>query len=111
MLRRDARGVLAFAPLQGATARRLLGVREGADPESVVLLEDGRAHTRSDGVLRAWHLLGGRWRALSRALRLVPRPIRDALYSSVARNRYRWFGKRPSCRLPESREERRRFLP
>jgi predicted DCC family thiol-disulfide oxidoreductase YuxK len=42
-------------------------------------------------------------------LRLVPRFIRDAVYDWVARNRYGWFGKRDSCRLPSS-EERAVFL-
>jgi predicted DCC family thiol-disulfide oxidoreductase YuxK len=111
MLQRDERGVLAFAPLQGETARRLLDLPSGRDPESLVLLDEGRLHTRSDGVLRALHLLGGRWRLLSRALALVPRALRDRVYDTVARNRYRWFGRRDTCRLPEDDRERRRFLP
>ena len=52
--------------------------------------------------------LGGIWR-LAGLLRLVPRFIRDAVYDWIARNRYGWFGKRDSCRLP-SPEERAVFL-
>ncbi|WP_159107276.1 hypothetical protein [Azospirillum sp. B4] len=40
---------------------------------------------------------------------LLPRPVRDALYGVVARNRLRWFGKRDVCYLPRA-EERDRFI-
>lgn len=111
MLRCDRDGVLAFAPLQGETARRLLDLPAGEVPESLVLLEGGELRTRSSAVLSALRLLGGRWRLLARALRMIPSPIRDGLYDRVARNRYRWFGRRPSCRLPAGELERSRFLP
>jgi predicted DCC family thiol-disulfide oxidoreductase YuxK len=42
--------------------------------------------------------------------RLVPRVIRNSVYRVIARNRYRWFGKRDTCRIL-SAEERERFLP
>jgi predicted DCC family thiol-disulfide oxidoreductase YuxK len=40
---------------------------------------------------------------------IVPRPIRDWVYRLIARNRYRWFGRRESCAVP-SAEQRGRFL-
>lgn len=46
---------------------------------------------------------------LSFLLRIIPRKISNALYAFVARNRYRWFGKKDSCRLPAP-EEQQRFL-
>ena len=52
--------------------------------------------------------LGWPWRALS-VLRAVPRRVRGPVYRLVARNRYRWFGRRTACRLP-SADERERFL-
>ena len=63
---------------------------------------------RSTAALRIITALGGIWR-LAGLLRLVPRFLRDAVYDWVARNRYGWFGKRDSCRLP-SPEERAVFL-
>ncbi|MEL7063535.1 MAG: DCC1-like thiol-disulfide oxidoreductase family protein, partial [Bacteroidota bacterium] len=47
--------------------------------------------------------------ALAWVFMLVPGFIRDAVYKVIARNRYRWFGKRDSCRLPTP-AERARFL-
>ena len=64
---------------------------------------------KSEAVLRVVECLGGGWR-LARPLRLVPQALRDTVYDFVAKNRYRWFGKRETCRLP-SDAERERFLP
>jgi predicted DCC family thiol-disulfide oxidoreductase YuxK len=53
--------------------------------------------------------LGGVWRVVA-WLRFMPRVLRDGTYRVIARNRYRWFGKRETCRVPTA-EERARFLP
>lgn len=50
----------------------------------------------------------GPWRLL-RVLWIVPRPLRDALYSFIARNRYRFFGKRQACLVPTP-AQRKLFL-
>lgn len=107
---RDPAARFRFAPLQGETARALLGgdAPVDADPSSIVLLEDGRRHDRSTAALRIARRLRGPV-ALLWAAMLVPRPIRDAVYGWVARNRYRWFGRTESCRIPTP-ELRSRFL-
>lgn len=110
VLRRDPAGRFRFASLQSEAGRELLR-RHGLDPDdlhSVVLVEDGRAYTRSDAALRIARGLGGGWPLLG-ALRAVPRPVRDRVYGLVAANRYRWFGKQDSCMLPTP-ELRERFL-
>ena len=53
-------------------------------------------------------LLGGFWKLLYVFI-VIPAPIRDAVYDYVARNRYRWFGKKEECMVPGP-EVRRRFL-
>ncbi len=66
--------------------------------DTIVLLEAGQVYTRSDAALRiARHLRGWQW---AWALRVIPRTLRDGVYKLVARNRYGWFGKRDSCRIP-----------
>jgi predicted DCC family thiol-disulfide oxidoreductase YuxK len=74
-----------------------------------LLWDRGRWYRRSDAALRAIVGLGGPW-GLARPLFLVPRILRDTVYDFIARNRYRWFGKREACRMP-SPAERDRFLP
>lgn len=111
LIRRDRRGALRFAPLQSPVAQALL-LAHGLDPtefSSAVVLDGSRVYRRSDAALHALSRLGSYWRAFALAARVLPRPVRDAIYDRVAHNRYRWFGKRDSCRLP-SAAERDRFL-
>lgn len=107
----DPHGRYKFAPLQSAAGRTLIRAHNlDADQlGSVVLIEGGAAHKKSDAALRIARGLGGAW-SIVFALIFVPRFIRDAVYSFVARNRYRWFGKRDECMVPTP-EMRGRFLP
>jgi predicted DCC family thiol-disulfide oxidoreductase YuxK len=111
LARRDRRRTIRFAPLQSEAARRLLKGAPG-EPSSMntfVLVEQGRVYTRSDAALRVMAHLPGIWLPLAGALKVFPRSVRDAVYDWVARNRYRWFGRRESCLVPTP-ELRDRFL-
>ena len=70
-----------------------------ARTDSIVLVEDGRAYTKSTGALRVARNLCGAWRVLA-LLTVIPAGIRDGVYDAIARNRYRWFGRTESCRTP-----------
>jgi len=108
--RRDPRARFGFASLQSQAAERRLasaGVT-GQLPDSIVLLAGDRLYTRSGAALRIARGLRFPWPILS-AFLLVPRPLRDWVYDLVARNRYRWFGKRDVCMVPTP-ELRARFL-
>jgi predicted DCC family thiol-disulfide oxidoreductase YuxK len=111
VLRRDVGGSFRFAARQSAAAGSLL-VRLGAKPDdlgSIALVVGHDVRTRSDAVLRIFKELPFPWKALC-ALLLVPRCLRDPVYSLVSRTRYRLFGRRTTCRLrdPDAHE---RFLP
>jgi predicted DCC family thiol-disulfide oxidoreductase YuxK len=111
VMQRDRRGLFRFAPLQSESAARLLAGHEIAvtrEPQSVMLIEDGRVYQRSTAALRILRGLGGVW-GFAAVLLIVPRPIRDVVYAFIARNRYRWFGKRDTCMIPTP-EQRARFL-
>jgi predicted DCC family thiol-disulfide oxidoreductase YuxK len=69
------------------------------DPATFLVLDRGERLTESDASIHVIAALGGAWRMLG-AARIVPRPWRDALYRTLARNRYRWFGRRSVCYLP-----------
>lgn len=111
---RDRTGRFRFAALQseiGETRLRQAGLEiDLSDPANatLVLIEGGRAHVRSSAALRIAANLGGAWPLLATLL-IVPRPLRDLVYRWVARNRYRWFGKKDVCYIPDS-DESRRFL-
>ena len=110
VIERDREARFRFAPLQSELGRSLQR-EHGIDPDALatfVLIDAEGAATRSTAVLRILRWLGAPWRWLY-PLRFVPRPLRDALYGVVARNRYRWFGRRDDCLVPTA-ELRSRFL-
>jgi predicted DCC family thiol-disulfide oxidoreductase YuxK len=110
LLRVDRRQRFFFAPLRGETASRLLPpLPDDASKWSMVYVDESGIHDQSDASLEVYRRLGGLWWLLSLA-RFVPRAIRDPIYRVIAKNRYRWFGKRETCRIP-SADERERFLP
>jgi predicted DCC family thiol-disulfide oxidoreductase YuxK len=105
---RDHDRVFRFAPLQSDEGRRLLG-EHGLpvdDLSTIVLVDEGGAHTRSDAALRIAARLGGVWRMLS-WFRVAPRPVRDAIYRLLATHRYRWFGQRDACMKPDESDATR----
>lgn len=119
---RDPRGVFAFVPMQTPRGQQLLEahgvsieqvdtfllIRGGdgggdGDGNGEALVGSDAAVTialeKSDAAIAIAARLRRPWNLLT-VLRFVPKPIRDRVYSFVARNRYRWFGKRSTCKLP-----------
>ncbi len=110
IMKHDKNGQFRFAPLQSDLAKKKLP-HFGIDPgnmETFVLLESEQVYTRSTAALRIARKLNGLWPLLY-GLIIVPPFIRNFVYDFVARNRYRWFGKMESCRVPTA-EERSRFV-
>lgn len=105
VIRRDKQQQFLFAPLQseaGALAMNAMG----QNLDSIILFHHGQYFTKSNAALRIASLLGGRWAWLA-ALRIFPKVVRDAVYDLVARNRYRWFGKKNACMIPTPALQRR----
>ncbi|NNE08116.1 MAG: DUF393 domain-containing protein [Gemmatimonadetes bacterium] len=98
---RDRGDIFRYAPLQGRTAASLGVSRDGDAGETLILYEDGEILERSGAVLRIVELLDGFW-GWFRVFRIVPRPVRDALYRFVARIRFRVFGRSDVCLIPDS---------
>jgi predicted DCC family thiol-disulfide oxidoreductase YuxK len=107
ILKRDPVGYFKFASLQGETGQKLLK-RYGISTElnSFVLIEKDKIYLKSSAALRVCRHLTGPWKSLS-FLRIIPPVIRDFLYDIVAKNRYRWFGKKESCMLPSPKWKNR----
>ncbi len=112
ILTREKTPTLKFASLQSDAGRALLAkhgvaLPEG-DPDSVILVEDGVVWERSDAGLRIARHLTFPW-SLVGAFGWVPRVVRDGVYKFIARNRYRWFGRKDTCRIATP-AEKARFL-
>jgi predicted DCC family thiol-disulfide oxidoreductase YuxK len=102
VIRHDPDARFAFAPLQSAAAEDLLRARHGSralGSETIMLVEKDGIYDQSTAALRIARGLSGLWPLLGMFL-MVPKVLRDAVYRGIARNRYRWFGRREVCMVP-----------
>ena len=100
------RVLLALGPLRRGPRRGAVlslhrdPVRLPGDPDTNAVVHGGKVFFKSDAALTVLsHLPGWGW---VRVLRFVPKPLRDAVYNLVARNRYRIFGKYDNCFIPDA---------
>ena len=99
---RDTARRFRFTAIQSPYGTRLaqaFGI-DPDDPDTNAVIHGGIAHFKSDAALSVLAALPG-W-GWVHALRLVPKPLRDAVYNLVARNRYRIFGKYDACFVPDA---------
>jgi predicted DCC family thiol-disulfide oxidoreductase YuxK len=109
LIRIDRQGLLHYAPLQGETAKRLLGAVP-KDLDAIVYWREGLPiEDTSNAIGSILREMPWPWRALSGVL-WVPRGLRDGVYRVLAKRRYRLFGRYESCPVPEA-GVRGRFLP
>ncbi len=110
IIKHDPKRIFRYASLQSGFGQEVL--KEFGLPadelNSFILLEEGKIYTKSSGALRVTKKLDKLWPALYGFI-IVPKFIRDAVYSWVANNRYKWFGKKEACWLPTP-ELRKLFL-
>ncbi len=91
-----------FAPNQSDAAKKLI-LQFGFNADalnSVILIEGEHIFTKTDAVIKIAGNLSG-WPFMFKWLKLIPTPIRNFAYDLVAKNRYRLFGKRASCMIPD----------
>lgn len=110
IIKRDKKDAFRFAPLQSAAGSGLLKKYHlnHLNNESVILIRKGIPYRKSDAAFRFLRQLPGIWKIFSWGI-ILPKFMRDGCYDFLARHRYRWFGKRETCRIP-SDEERKKFL-
>ena len=102
VLDHDRQGRFLLASMQGEAGialYRRFGI-DPTDPDTLIVVEGDRVRRDSDAILAIWAGLGWPWRA-GAMFRVVPRVLRDPVYRWVARNRYRLFGRRDTCWLPD----------
>lgn len=110
MIHLDKRQIYRYASLQSDLGQYVLQQNRLSTQnlKTILLLQNGKIYQKSDAVIRILVGLGGIYR-LARFLRIMPQFIRDAVYTFVSSNRYLFFGKKETCRLP-SADEKARFL-
>jgi predicted DCC family thiol-disulfide oxidoreductase YuxK len=107
-LRHDRQARLRFIAAQSALGQSLYRhyQLDPVDYKTNILLEHGRPWLKSEGSIRIFQYLGLPW-SLVAIGRVLPLPVRDRLYETIARNRVRWFGARKVCFLLEPGQEDR----
>jgi predicted DCC family thiol-disulfide oxidoreductase YuxK len=101
VIKRDKNSILKFTTLQNGIAHQLLAHQKipANDLSSFVFIENEKIYTRSTAALRVCKYLTGLW-PLMYGFIIVPKFIRDGIYNWIAKNRYRWFGKKEECMIP-----------
>ena len=111
VIKRDKKDLFRYASLQSEIGQQRVRERgiDTSQVDSIILIEPGVAYfTKSDAALEIAQDLGGLWK-LSSVFNWIPKSIRDVVYDFVARNRYKWFGKKEACMVPTP-ELRAKFL-
>ncbi len=109
IIKHDAKELFYFASLKSEVGKELLvKYAVSSEIDSIVLIENNKAYVKSIAVLRIGRQLRGVLKCLY-IFKFVPTSVRDFAYDLIAKNRYKWFGKKDSCKLPPP-SIRKRFL-
>ncbi len=110
IIKRDPTAKFRFASLQSAFGQKLSSQfkLDTQHLHSIILVQGNTFKERSNAALEIARHLSGAW-PLLHTFKIVPRFLRDPIYNWVARNRYRWFGKKDECWIPTP-DLKNRFL-
>ncbi|EAQ40009.1 hypothetical protein MED134_04629 [Dokdonia sp. MED134] len=101
IIQRDKKDLFRYAPLQSEIGKEL-AAKHHIDldkVDSIILVTEDKAYAKSTAALRIAKQLSAGWPLLAVFL-ILPRFLRDAVYDFIARNRYKWFGKKEACMIP-----------
>ena len=102
VIKRDKADLFRYAALQSDIGQKLLSERniDTKTIDSIILIDPGVAYyVKSDAALQIGKHLKG-YRTLSSLLNLIPSKLRNIVYDFVARNRYKWYGRKDQCMVP-----------
>lgn len=108
-IRNDKKAILKFAPLQSEPGKQLRDQYNiPKEIDSVIFIDNGTSYTYADAAIRITKYLSWPAKALY-AFIIIPKFIRQPVYKWIARNRYKWFGKKEECMIPTG-DIKSRFL-
>ena len=100
ILKRDKKKQFRFVALQSEKGIDLISkFKIAPETDSIILILNNQIYTESDAAIEIAKLLPAPWNWLS-VFKIIPKKVRDGIYKWIAKNRYRWFGKRKTCRIP-----------
>jgi predicted DCC family thiol-disulfide oxidoreductase YuxK len=105
ILKVDRKKQFRFVALQSEAGEKIFEVHSvPPETDAIVLFLENKAFTGSDAAIEIARLLPFPWK-LAVAFKVVPKKTRDKVYRWIAKNRYRWFGERETCRIPAPQEK------
>jgi predicted DCC family thiol-disulfide oxidoreductase YuxK len=113
VISKDAQHIIFYSSLQSEKTAELLApfnvtVNE-QNLSTIYFYENGALYQQSTAVLKVYKNLGGGYKLVGNILMVIPVSLRNFIYNFFARNRYRFFGRKETCRLP-SKEEKDQFV-
>ncbi|MFL5772536.1 MAG: thiol-disulfide oxidoreductase DCC family protein [Flavisolibacter sp.] len=101
LIRQDKKNVFRFATLQSETGKKLLGTHHPPNylNHSFILIDRGKSYEKSSAALKLVNHLPWYWKTF-KIFWIIPPFIRNFVYDFIARNRYRWFGRKDVCMVP-----------
>jgi predicted DCC family thiol-disulfide oxidoreductase YuxK len=105
ILKRDKHKQFRFVSLQSETGLYIIKkFKIAPETNSVILIQNHLVFIESDAAIKIAQQLTLFWKLLV-VFKIIPKKVRDKLYRWVAKNRYKWFGKKQSCRIPKPEEK------
>lgn len=102
VIKNDKRNIFLFAAIQSETGQKIINHLkiDTSKTDSIILYEPNKAYyTKSDAALRIMKEFSGFWKIMQ-IFRILPNSFNNIFYDYVARNRYKWYGKKESCMIP-----------
>lgn len=109
LIQNDYKRIFRYASLQSDVGKELANkLNLPSKIDSIILVFDNNWYIKADAVIQIIKELKWYWRIFL-FVEILPKSLRDKIYDWIADNRYNWFGKRDTCRIP-SEEEKELFL-
>jgi predicted DCC family thiol-disulfide oxidoreductase YuxK len=103
IIKNDTNNLFKFSSLQSEFAQKTLvnkNITEISNFRTIILLTNNNTYSKSGAVLRIARYLKFPFNLLYIFI-IIPPFIRNAVYDFVSKNRYRWFGKKAECWIPD----------
>ena len=110
IIKHDKKNKFKFAALQSETGKKLLEKHsiDSTKIDSIILIENDTAFIKSTAILKISKQMSGLY-PLAYGFIIIPTFIRNSVYDFIAKNRYKWFGKKDSCMIP-TEEVKSKFI-
>ena len=108
IMKHDSQQFFQFASLQSEAGQELVERYNLQQIDSVIVIKNEKAYVKSAAAIEIVKHFNGLWKIFI-VSKVIPPKVRDRIYEYIAKNRYKWFGKKEVCRIP-TQEERSRFL-